>query len=300
MFSAEEPRKQFREVSGKTMAYVEMGVGAPVVFLHGNPASSYIWRNIMPHVAPQGRCIAPDLIGMGDSAKLEGTDPNRYGFLEHRRFLDGLLQSVEVNENVVLVGQDWGGALAMDWARRHPGAMRGIVYFETFVRPRTWDEMDPSVRGFFERLRSPEGEQMVLRDNLFVEKLLPGRILRQLSEAEMSVYRRPFLNSGEDRRPTLTFPRELAVDGSPQHMVRIIQDYAAWMAAADVPKLFINGHPGAILVGGMRDYCRSWKNQQEVTVRGKHFLQEDSPEEIGRAIAHWLEALIRNEQQLIR
>ena len=200
-------------------------------------------------------------------------------------------------ENVVLVGQDWGGALAMDWARRHPSATRGVVYFETFVRPRSWDEMDPSARNLFERLRSPEGEEMVLRDNVFVEKLLASRILRPVSDTEMAVYRRPYLNPGEDRRPTLTFPRELAVDGEPEHMVRIIQDYADWMATSAVPKLFINGDPGAILVGGMREFCRSWKNQDEVTVRGKHFLQEDSPNEIGRAIADWLANLPSHERR---
>jgi haloalkane dehalogenase len=288
MLAIDEPAKRFCSVHGKTMAYVEVGNGHPVVFLHGNPASSYIWRNIMPHIAPLARCIAPDLIGMGDSAKLVGSDPNRYGFLEHRRYLDELLVKLEVADHVVMVGQDWGAALAMDWARRHSDATRGIVYFETFVRPRRWDEMDPSVRHFFERLRSPEGEEMVLRDNVFVEKLLPGRIIRPLSEPEMDVYRRPYLNSGEDRRPTLTFPRELAIDGEPAHMARINQDYADWMATTDKPKLFINGEPGAILVGDMRTFCRSWKNQTEVTVRGKHFLQEDSPHEIGQAIADWL------------
>jgi haloalkane dehalogenase len=289
--SSKEPPKRFAEIRDKQMAYVEMGSGAPVVFLHGNPASSYIWRNIMPHVAPFGRCIAPDLIGMGDSDKLEGTDPDRYGFLAHRRFVDALLTTLAADQNVVLIGQDWGGALALDWATRHPRATCGVVYFETFVRPRRWDEMDPAVRSLFERLRSPKGEEMVLRDNVFVEKLLASRILRPLSEAEMAVYRRPYLNPGEDRRPTLAFPRELAIDGEPAHMAQINQDYADWMATSDIPKLFINGDPGAILVGDMREFCRTWKNQTEVTVRGRHFLQEDSPNEIGHAIADWLRKL---------
>jgi haloalkane dehalogenase len=291
MYSVEEPAKQFQDVHGKRMAYVDAGSGAPIVFLHGNPASSYIWRNIIPAVTAKGRCIAPDLIGMGDSDKLEGEDPNRYSFLQHRRYLDRLLEALGVVQDVVLVGQDWGGALAMDWARRHPLATRGIVYFETFVRPRSWDEMDPSVRSFFERLQSPEGEDMVLRDNIFIEKLLPGRVIRRLSEAEMTVYRRPYLSPGEDRRPTLTFPRELAVDDAPEHMVQIIEGYGRWMATSGIPKLFINGEPGAILVGGMREFCRTWKNQTEVTVRGKHFLQEDSPKEIGQAIGDWLDTL---------
>src|SRR5712671_4985141 len=216
MFSIEEPTKQFCEVLGKRMAYSELGNGPPVVFLHGNPASSYIWRNIIPHVAPQARCIAPDLIGMGDSQKLEGTDPDRYGFSQHRRFVDGLLEKLDVTTDVVFVGHDWGGALAMDWARRHPSAMRGIVYFETIVRSRSWDEMDQPARSLFERLRSPEGEALVLKDNIFVEKLFPARILRSLSEAEMagSIGGR-ICSRVEDRRPTLQFPREIPVDGAP-------------------------------------------------------------------------------------
>jgi haloalkane dehalogenase len=288
MLSIEEPAKQFCEVLGKMMAYSELGNGRPVVFLHGNPASSYIWRNIMPHVAPQARCIAPDLIGMGDSEKLEGTDPDRYGFLQHRRFVDRLLERLGVTNDVVFVGHDWGGALAMDWARRHPDAMRGIVYFETMVLRRSWDEMDQSARALFERLRSSEGEELVLKDNVFVEKLFPARILRSLSEAEMAVYRRPFLQPGEDRRPTLQFPREIPVDGAPEHTALIVKDYGDWMATNDLPKLLINGDPGAILIGNPLDFCRTWRNQEEVTVRGKHFLQEDSPHEIGQAIARWL------------
>jgi haloalkane dehalogenase len=296
MFSIEELPKQFCQVLGKRMAYSELGSGRPVVFLHGNPASSYIWRNVMPHAAPQARCIAPDLIGMGDSEKLEGADPDRYGFLQHRRFLDGLLQRLDATNDVVFVGHDWGGALAMDWARHHPGAMRGIVYFETMVRLRSWDEMDQSSRSLFERLRSPEGEELVLKDNVFVEKLFPSRILRSLSEAEMAVYRRPYLQPGEDRRPTLQFPREIPVDGVPEHTAQIIKDYSDWMTTNDIPKLLINGDPGAVLTGSLIEFCRSWRNQEEVTVRGKHFLQEDSPHEIGEAIARWLVRLPRSHQ----
>jgi haloalkane dehalogenase len=288
MFSIEEPAKQFCQVLKKRMAYSELGSGPPVVFLHGNPVSSYVWRNIMPHVAPHARCIAPDLIGMGDSEKLEGSNPDRYSFLEHRRFVDGLLEKLNVTKDVVLVGHDWGGALAMDWARRHPSAVRGIVYFETLVRSRNWDEMDQSARSLFERLRSPEGEELVLKDNVFVEKLIPARILRSLSEAEMAVYRRPYMEPGEDRRPTLEFPREIPVDGDPEHTALIVKDYGEWMAKNDIPKLFINGDPGTIITGSLLELCRTWRNQQEVTVRGKHFLQEDSPHEIGQAIARWL------------
>ena len=275
------------------MAYVELGEGLPIVFLHGNPASSYMWRNIMPILAPHGRCIAPDLIGMGDSEKLDGDDPMRYGFLQHRRFIEGLLKRIGVTEEVVLVGQDWGGALAMDWASRHAESVRGIVYFETIVRSRGWGEMDQTVRDMFERLRSPEGETLVLRDNLFVERSFSERILRRLSDAEMAVYRRPYINPGEDRRPTLTFPRELPIDDKPEHTAQAVKAYSEWMASNDVPKLFIDGDPGAIITGRLREFCRSWKNQEEVRVKGKHFLQEDSPSEIGEAIANWLKRLPR-------
>jgi haloalkane dehalogenase len=291
MTKTDELPKHICEVDGKGMAYVELGEGRPIVFLHGNPASSYIWRNIMPIVAPHGRCIAPDLIGMGDSEKLDGDDPMRYGFLQHRHFVEGLLKRIGVTEEVVLVGQDWGGVLAMDWASRHAESVRGIVYFETIVRSRSWDEMDQSVRNMFERLRSPEGETLVLRDNLFVERSFSERISRRLSDAEMAVYRRPFLNPGEDRRPTLTFPRELPIDGKPEHTAKAVKANSDWMASSDVPKLFIDGDPGAIITGDIREFCRSWKNQEEVRVKGKHFLQEDSPLEIGEAIANWLKRL---------
>jgi haloalkane dehalogenase len=295
MFSTKELPKKSCDVHGKRMTYVELGNGAPVVFLHGNPTSSYIWRNIMPMVAQGARCIAPDLIGMGDSEKLEGTDPARYGFLPHRRYVEGLLEKLGITDNVVLVGHDWGGALSMDWACRHPSAARGIVYFETQVRPRDWDEFNPAARSFFEQLRSPEGEEMVLQQNVFIENLLPRWIIRPLSDEELAIYRRPFLKPGEDRRPTLTFPREILIGGEPKHMRKIVQDYAHWMATSDIPKLFINGDPGAIIFGNVRDYCRSWKNQKEVTVRGRHFLQEDSPREVGQAIVSWL-ASIENRQ----
>ncbi len=293
MLSTEEQPKKFVEIQGKKMAYVEVGSGPPVVFLHGNPTSSYLWRNILPVVAPHARCVAPDLIGMGDSEKLEGADPARYGFLEHRRYLEALLDRIGVGEDVILVGHDWGGALAIDWARRHVRSIRGICYFETTIRPRDWSEVSPSERSLFERLRSSDGEQMILQENAFVEVLLPRWILRQLAEAEMAAYRRPFLKAGEDRRPTLTFPREILIGGEPGHMLPIIQANTDWMSTSDTPKLFISGNPGAIVFGALRDFCRTWPNQREVTVCGKHYLQEDSPLEIGRAIVDWLATLPR-------
>ncbi len=290
MLSAKEHPKSFCDVNGKRMAYVEMGSGDPILFLHGNPTSSYLWRNIMPHVADLGRCIAPDLIGMGDSEKLGAPGPESYRFVEHRDYLDGLIDALEVRENVTLVIHDWGSALGFDWANRHPGAVKGIAYMEAIVRPLKWEDWHEAARPVFEGFRSPAGENMVLEKNIFVERVLPGSVLRGLNEEEMAVYRRPFAAPGEDRRPTLTWPRQIPIDGEPADVVAIVQDYSGWMADNEVPKLFVNAEPGAILIKASRDFCRRWKNQTEVTVSGSHFIQEDSPDEIGQALADWLRA----------
>ena len=285
--NTEEPAKSFVEVKGRRMAYVEMGKGDPILFLHGNPTSSYLWRNVMPHLGDVGRCIAPDLIGMGDSDKLPDPGPDRYTFTEHRDHLWALLEALDVTANVTLVVHDWGGALGFDWARNHADAVSGIAYMETIVRPVTWDEWNQDARPVFEGFRSPAGEAMVLEKNVFVERVLPGSVLRGLSDEEMAVYRRPFAEAGEDRRPTLTWPRQIPIEGEPADVCEIAQAYADWMAGNDLPKLFINAEPGAILIGAPRDFCRSWKNQQEVTVAGSHFIQEDSPDLIGQAIRDW-------------
>jgi len=283
--------KQRAEVLGVEMAYVDVGSGNPIVLQHGNPTSSYLWRNVIPHLEGLGRCIAPDLVGMGDSAKLPGSGPDRYTFAEHRRYWEALLEQLGVRENVTLVIHDWGSALGFDWARRHLEVVRGIAYMEAIVRPLTWDEWPEPVRKLFQGFRSPAGEEMVLEKNVFVERVLPGSVLRGLTEAEMEVYRRPFREPGEGRRPTLTWPRQIPIDGEPADVVAIAADYAEWLANSPVPKLFVDADPGAILIGAQRDFCRGWPNQEEVRVRGSHFLQEDSPDEIGRAIADWLKGL---------
>ena len=292
MISAREHPKKTISVQGKTMAYVEMGQGDPIVFQHGNPTSSYLWRNIMPHLAGQGRCIALDLIGMGDSDKLEDSGPDRYTFLEHREYFDAALQQLGVDGNATLVIHDWGSALGFDWARRNPGKIKGIAYMEAVVQPvASWDDWPEAARRVFQGFRSPAGEEMVLEKNVFVERVLPGSCLRQLTAEEMAVYRRPFANPGEDRRPTLTWPRQIPIAGEPAEVVKIAQDYADWLVDSEVPKLFINAEPGAILTGPQREFCRAWPNQREVTVSGNHFLQEDSPDEIGQAISDWLKTL---------
>ena len=287
MLSAKEHAKKEVIVKGKTMSYVEMGEGAPIIFQHGNPTSSYLWRNVMPHLQDQGRCIAIDLIGMGDSDKLENPDASSYTFVQHREYLDGALEALGIESDVTLVIHDWGSALGFDWANRHRDAVKGIAYMEGIVRPVSWDEWPEAARGVFQGFRSTAGEEMVLDKNTFVERVLPGSILRDLTEEEMAVYRRPFQNNGEDRRPTLTWPRQIPIDGTPADVVEIVQAYADWLTEADLPKLFINAEPGAILIGAQREFCRSWPNQTEVKVWGNHFLQEDSPHEIGKAIAAW-------------
>ena len=277
------------DVHGHEMACVDCGEGDPIVFLHGNPTSSYLWRNVMPHLEGQGRLVAPDLIGMGDSAKLPDSGPDRYRFVEHRHYLDGLLEAIGVDSNVVFVIHDWGSALGFDWANRHRDAVRGIAYMEAIVSPvPSWDDWPEAARGVFQGFRSPAGECMVLAKNVFVERVLPGSVLRKMTDEEMAVYRSPFEEEGESRRPTLTWPRQIPIAGEPEDVVEIVQSYADWLAGSDVPKLFVNAKPGAILTGAMREICRAWPNQAEVTVKGSHFIQEDSPDEIGQAISEWL------------
>ena len=292
MISVDEHPKQKIIVNGRSMAYVEMGTGDPVVFLHGNPTSSYLWRNIMPHLADRARCIAPDLIGMGDSDKLPNSGPGRYTFVEHRDYLDGFFATMGLTDKVTLVVHDWGSALGFHWAQRHSESVRGIAYMEALVRPVIWDEWNEAARPVFKGFRSPAGEDMVLEKNVFVERVLPGSVLRGLTEAEMEIYRRPFVEPGEARRPTLTWPRQIPISGKPVEVVSIVQDYADWLTETELPKLFINANPGAILIGGQRDFCRGWKNQTEVTVAGSHFIQEDSPNEIGAALADWYGSLL--------
>ena len=283
--------KKHIKVNGKSMAYAEVGEGDPIVFIHGNPTSSYLWRNVMPHVEDLGKLIAPDLIGMGDSDKLEESGPDRYRFVEQRAFLDQLLETLGVSHNVTFVVHDWGSALGFDWANRHRDQVKGIAFMESLVQPLTWEDWPDSVRSLFQGFRSPQGEKMILEQNIFVEQVLPEAILRGLSEEEMAVYRRPYRQSGEGRRPTLTWPREIPIEGEPADVVEIVKNYGGWLSTSHVPKLFINAEPGAILTSRQRDFCRSWPNQTELTVKGVHFIQEDSPDEIGQAIADWLESI---------
>ena len=285
--------KKFLEIKGRCMACIDEGQGAPIVFQHGNPTSSYLWRNVMPACRGLGRLIACDLIGMGDSDKLPDSGPDRYTYAEQRDFLFAFWEELKLGNDVIFVLHDWGSALGFDWANQHRDRVQGLAYMEAIVMPMAWSEFPESARATFRALRSPDGDEMVLRDNLFVERLLPRMVMRQLSDTEMDHYRRPFANPGEDRRPTLTWPRQIPLDGEPAEVVKIVSDYSQWLAHSQVPKLYFHTDPGALDHGLQRECCTTWPNQTEVTVKGIHFVQEDSPTEIGAAVASFVRTLRR-------
>ena len=283
--------KKFARVNGKQIAYVEEGSGAPIVLLHGNPTSSFLWRNVVPELVQSGRVIVPDLIGQGDSDKLPASEgPGRYTLEVAYGYVDGLLEAIGANENVTLVIHDWGSGIGFLWAMRHPAAVRGVAYMEGIVKPVSWADWPESAAGIFKGFRSEKGEDLILNRNMFIEGVLPSSIIRTLSEVEMEAYRAPHLTP-DDRQPLLNWPRQIPIEGEPEHVVALVNEYGAFMAGSDIPKLFINAEPGSILVGPQREFCRSWPNQQEVTVKGLHFIQEDSPLEIGQAVANWLNGI---------
>ena len=293
MISASVPHgKCFKSINGKNIAYIDVGDGAPIVLLHGNPTSSYLWRNVIPHLEGIGRVIVPDLIGHGDSEKLPDSEgPERYSFEISYEYLAGLLEELNITEDVTLVIHDWGSALGFHWAKHHPEAVKGIAYMEAIVCPVTWDDWPESARGIFKGFRSDKGEDLVLQRNMFVEAVLPSSVIRQMGEDEMNQYRKAFIRVA-DRQPTLNWPRQIPIDGEPPHMVDLVASYGEWMASnQELPKLFINAAPGSILTGKALKFCRTWPNQKEVTVAGTHFIQEDSPAEIGIAVAEWLKTI---------
>lgn len=285
-------QKTFKTINGKSIAFVDVGEGEPIVLLHGNPTSSYLWRNVIPHLEGMGRVIAPDLIGQGDSDKLPASDgPDRYSFQVAYDYLAGLLDELDANQNVTLVIHDWGSALGFYWAQQHGAAVKGIAYMEGIVCPVGWEDWPESARGIFKGFRSDKGEDLILQRNMFVEAVLPSSVIRKLGAEEMEHYRRAF-STPDDRQPTLNWPRQIPIDGEPEHMVKLVDSYGQWMLEnTSLPKLFINATPGSILTGKAREFCRTWPNQREVTVAGTHFIQEDSPNEIGSAVAEWLNSL---------
>jgi len=285
---------QYRDVNGKRMAYIDEGEGDSIVFQHGNPTSSYLWRNVLPHLEGLGRLVACDLIGMGGSEKLTPSGPDRYNYAEQREYLFALWDALDLGDQVVLVLHDWGSALGFDWANQHRDRVQGIVHMESIVMAITWSDFPDGGRNIFQAFRSPAGERLVLEQNRFVENVLPSSVLRELSPEEMGYYRYPYLDAGEDRRPTLSWPRNIPIDGEPSDVVAVVDDYSTWLASSDVPKLFVNAEPGSLLTGRAREYVRKWPNQTEVTVNGSHFIQEDSPDDIGSATAEFVRSLRRS------
>jgi haloalkane dehalogenase len=284
-------QKKFAVVNGKKIAYVEEGSGDPIVLLHGNPTSSFLWRNVVPELVASGRVIVPDLIGQGDSEKLPASEgPQRYTLEVAYDYVAGLLETIGANRNVTLVIHDWGSAIGFMWAMRHASAVKGIAYMEGIVMPVKWSDWPQGAVGIFQGFRSDKGEDLILNRNMFIEAVLPSSVMRELSAAEMDAYRAPHQQS-DDRQPLLNWPRQIPIEGEPADIVALVDEYGTFMAGSDIPKLFINADPGSILVGAQREFCRSWPNQQEVTVKGLHFVQEDSPVEIGQAVANWLKAL---------
>lgn len=278
--------KEYKVINGKRMAYVDVGQGDPIVFLHGNPTSSYLWRNIIPFVERYGRVLAPDLIGMGDSEKLDDTGPESYTFLEHANYLYGLFEELDLKD-VTFVLHDWGSALGFNWTRLNPSKVKGIVYMESITVPiESWEDWPEIARNIFQAFRSDAGEDLILEKNIFVERILRGD--GGLSDEELEMYLQPFKNAGEDRRPTLTWPRQIPIAGEPREVVEIVGAYARFMSQNQLPKLFINADPGSILVGPQREKSRQWPNQKEVTVKGGHFIQEISPCEIGMHIKRFI------------
>ena len=284
--SVREPEKKNINVLGKKMTYVDKGEGDPIIFQHGNPASSYLWRNIIPYLENQGRCIAIDLIGMGDSDKLTDNGNNTYSYHIQKQYFDKCLEELEIKENITFVIHDWGSALGFNWAYEHQESVKGICYMEAIVKKISWEDWPKDAKSIFQGFRSDAGEDLILKKKLFIEGVLPNAIIRHLTETEMDIYRKPFLKE-IDRRPTLDWPRQIPINNEPEDVCKIVDDYSSWMSINEIPKLFINADPGSILTGKQREFCRKWKNQQELTVKGNHFIQEDSPNEIGEAISKW-------------
>ena len=285
-----ELEKKSIEVLGRNMTYVERGEGSPIIFQHGNPTSSYLWRNIIPHLEEWGRCIAIDLIGMGDSDKLDDEGENTYSYHVHKKYFNACLSELEIKNDITFVIHDWGSALGFDWAYENQNSIKGICYMEGIVKTISWEDWPKDGKSIFQGFRSDAGEDLILKKNLFIEAVLPGAVIRDLSETEMNVYRRPFLKEIE-RRPTLDWPRQIPIEHEPQEVYKIVEDYSSWMSINNIPKLFINADPGSILLGKQREFCRKWKNQEEITVKGSHFIQEDSPHDIGKAISNWYQKI---------
>ncbi len=284
-------KKKYIQVKNKSMAYVDEGEGNTFLFLHGNPTSSFLWRNIAPHVEDIGRVVIPDLIGMGDSEKLDGVDNEGYTYHGQYGYLTELLENLDLGNNIHLIIHDWGSAMGFQFARENPERVKSITYMEAIVMPLTWKQWPDAATKIFQLFRSDAGEELILEKNFFVERILLADSATGYSDEEKAEYIRPFFNEGEDRRPTLTWPRQIPLDGEPNEVVEEVRKNAEFHKDSEIPKLFISANPGSILVGEQREFARTWKNQTEITVNGNHFIQEDSSEEIGTALREFTKDL---------
>jgi|SRR5581483_4083597 len=284
-------RTQYKWVNGKNLAYIDEGQGDAIVFQHGNPTWSYLWRNVMPHLEGMGRLVACDLIGLGGSEKLDNPGPDSYHYNESRDYLFALWDALDLGENITLVLHDWGGPLGFEWAKKNRARVAGIVYMEAPVVPLEWEDFPEEIVPMLRACRSPQGEEMILENNRFVEGVIPGGTLRTLSDEEMDHYRQPFRNAGEDRRPTLSWPRNIPIGGEPAGVVSTVKELGHWLSEGEIPKLLIRGEPGFIIRGRALEAVRTWPNQTEVTVPGLHFIQEDSPDQIGDALVSFVRTL---------
>ena len=283
--------KKYKEILGKKMAYIEHGKGDSIVFLHCNPASSYLWRNITPHVQGLGRIIVPDLIGMGDSEKLDGIDNPDYKYHGQYKYLSTLLDELDLGDHIHLVIHDWGSAMGFQYARENPDRIKSISFMEAIVMPLQWEQWPENARNIFQLMRSEAGEEIVLEKNVFVERILLNDSANGFSDEERAEYIRPFINPGEDRRPTLTWPRQIPIEGEPSQVVEEVSKNGEFHKDSVIPKLFINAEPGSILTGDQREYVRTWKNIKEVSVKGNHFIQEHSADEIGISIKEFIASI---------
>lgn len=287
--SAENPFEYEQiDVLDSRMAHLDTGgPGSVAVFLHGNPTTSYLWRNVIPHLQPDARCVAPDLLGFGRSGAMpSGT----YRYPEYITYMDAWFDAVIPSRQVTLVLHDWGAALGFDWARRHPERVKGICYGEAMVQPRRITDLPEGYRERFMHMRTDEGFSEAVAANFFISTVFANGIVRTLTDEEMHVYAQRF-TTAESIVPTVQFPREIPFDGDPEDNNEIVEAYADWLATSSVPKLFVNTSAGHALIGRNREFCRTWPNQEEVTVVGRHYYQEDSPHELGQALAEWYRTL---------
>lgn len=287
--SAEFPfQSKFVEVHGSKMHYIDEGDGDPILFLHGNPTSSYLWRNIIPYLTPHGRCIAPDLIGMGKSDKPKLA----YRFFDHYKYVEGFVEALKLR-NITLVIHDWGSALGFHYAMQHENNIKGMAFMEALITPLKWSGFNKDFKMGFKLMRTPAvGWFMISVLNVFNKRILPAATVRKLSAEELAMYQQPFRTIGS-RRPVRQWPREIPIDGKPAEVHEVIEQYHQKLQQSDLPKLLFYATPGGLINEEAVAYCKAhFKNLETVHIGpGIHYLQEDNPHKIGAELARWYQGL---------